>query len=258
MSRNGNVIEKHWVKIITDNLKIDMYLIGIIKAYAKPYVFSRCVKMPEQVIKYIPLDMKPNYRKIYDQAVTDCYIELKDRHVFFTSGKWIKLLQLCSGIIQQDRLDSHKLETIKEIVSSIVDDLNDQVLIWVTFIEEAKWIHDSIPDSKLVIGGVSHGDQIIKDFKENKFKVLIAMPACIGAGISLENCRFQIFSSISPSNVLAEQSITRTNRINQKRQEIIYKVYYKNSVQELLYKSLDKKRKIQEDILEYMKNIIDK
>lgn len=221
---------------------------------AKPDIFSDpTVTMPDQVIKDIALTMPPDLAAIYEQAKSECHIMIEQKPLFFTAGLWMKLSQICSGFASDGTdtyiINQHKINTIKELVS----DLDDQCIIWSNFIFDLDQLHKAIPDSNLIKGGTKNGPDLVTQFKQGKYKVLIANPLCIGAGVSFECCHYQIFSSISASGGLYTQTRTRTNRLSQMSQEILYRVFYRKTIMDALFHRVPRKGETE---LECMRDII--
>lgn len=224
-----------------------------VKIACKPYIFTRKVPMPPQIIKNIPIPLSGELKRLYDKAYEDCYIEFQKQCLFLTSNTWLKLLQILCGIfIDTANKTVHRLCSDRiDVISDIANEVPDQKIIWVMFREEAKWLAEKVKDSKVIIGGTK-GAPIIEDFKAGNVGTLIAHPASIGAGLSFENCHVQIYSSVSPSNVLYRQSITRTNRLNQKQQEIIYRPFWENTVQERLFELVTLKGAKEDNLFSYL------
>lgn len=222
-----------------------------IKTLIAPYIFThKGIKMPKQVYKNIPLEMSEKLKSLYVKANNECVISYNKEDIFICKAKWIKLLALCSGLVKTEdgkwnRISSEKVDTIAEIV----EDIPTQVLIWCLFKEESRWLSEKIPDSKMLSGGISDGEAIVDGFKAGKFKTLITNPDCIGEGVSLENCQYQIFSSIGGSGKLYYQAVTRTNRKSQKGQEFIYKVFFKGTVLEHIFEKVLDKNKTEKEIM---------
>lgn len=236
----------------------------------KPYVYSKKnIQLPPQVIKPIGLDMPAELRKLYNQALTECAVMLKEgKEIFLTSAPWQKLLQLCSGFIIDTRqgkiegkrvvhlLNNHKIDMAKEIVSSLPQ--SSSIIVWSIYIAELDGLAKSIPNCKLIKGGVSNGQEILDSFKKKEFRVLVANPACIGAGVSLQVADTQIFVSTPSSGVLYMQSLARTRRIVSGL-STVYKLYYINTIETRLVKRVESKEYNQtsliNDIIDIVKTI---
>lgn len=213
---------------------------------ASKYMFYEDVPMPEQLYKYAPFPLSEKDQKLYDDAKNECsiYIEQCGLKMFLLSNLHTKLLQLCCGHIidpitkEAIWLYNTKIDTIKEIISQHPD---EKILIWSHFRMELEQLSKSIVGSKLIYGGTTGGDKIIEDFKNGSLKILIAHPQCIGAGLSFEMCHIQIISSISESGCLFYQMKTRTNRLSQKEQEILYFVYPSGTILKDVFKKVNDK-----------------
>ena len=235
----------------------------IIKRVA-PYIFTwpeNKLPLPEQKTKRIYLEMPEDLREAYEEFKQTCMLTIPlDELVktIISTNAHTKLLQICAGFIIDTKatkiageIISYKLSDFKaKLKRDMCKDLDCSIIVWGTFRQELKLYSELIKDSKLIIGGTRKGDQIIQDFKDEKFKVLIAHPKCIGAGVSLEVAGAQIAGSIDPSCCLYIQSEGRTRRINQIQDVTRYELVYARTMEAIMLKRVLAKVSKQEQFLD--------
>lgn len=208
--------------------------------FCDPYIYPKKqynFPLPEQIFKDIKLNMPDDLSKIYQEVKDTCslYIQEHDFQMFFTAGLWQKLLQVSCGFIydpishEPTNLSSDKIEQLKEMLPDIIED--KKCLIFSSYPVEIKKAHEILSKHykcEMIYGGMSpkQVSNSIENFKHKKLQILIANPECIGEGISFECCARQIHLSISPRGLIYSQAVGRTNRINQKDQEIIFRIFY--------------------------------
>ena len=226
-----------------------------IKKRAAPFIFTKPEKdlpLSEQFIKKIMIDMPPKLRKYYDEYKNTCIIKINTggaTHKIISTQMYTKFLQICAGIAIDTKMSKildkpivYKLSDFKaKLIKDIVAELEHPVLIWGVFKEELKLIHKELPGSALIMGGTKNGKEILDEFKKGKIHALIANTRCLGAGVSLEVAGYQIAASRDPSCCRYLQTIGRTRRITQTKKVVRYEIIYKNTMEERLYKKVQRK-----------------
>ena len=228
----------------------------LIKKAAAPFIFKRDRKeigLPPQTLRRRFLPMPTELQTIYEDFTQQCLTRIDNKMIFSASA--LKLLQICAGILidtnmeEVHRLSDYKAKHVAEIVAT---HSSGSVLIWGTFREELRVLSEIVPDSHLIYGGTTRkrATQLIKDFKDQKYKVLISHPASIGIGISLEVADLQICHSLTASCALFEQMISRTNRINQTKDVMRYELLYRGTHEDKLAKLVHRKKTSQRKLME--------
>lgn len=122
-----------------------------------------------------------------------------------------------------ERFPSQKPQAIADLCN--VTHADEQVIVWVTFDEEAAQLGALIPDSVTLDGRTSkpRRNEVIEGFRHTDTpRVLIAKPSMLGFGLNLQNCRIQIFSTITDSFERYYQAVRRSHRYGQTRPVIVY------------------------------------
>lgn len=145
-----------------------------------------------------------------------------------------------SAIDFNNELKLTKINRLEE-VANIVNNSNENFIIWIKQNEEGDLLRELIHDSKEVKGSdsVEYKEQTLLDFANNKFKVLITKAKIAQFGLNFQNCRNQVFASLDFSFESLYQSIRRSYRFGQKNNVNIYLIT--TDTMENVIKSIEEK-----------------
>ena len=215
-------------------------------------------------MKTITLEL--DYVKEYKALEESVYNEIKkDKELAIKEGKrppndLVKILRLNQyssnrNIIMQNRkpfIDSNKFKAVLEILS---DNKNEQSIIWSNFIPTIKELENELSeyyDCQCIYGEIKQSERegILEDFRNNKFKILIANPSTLNAGVTLVNATRMIYFDRDFSSIKFIQSRGRFYRIGQNKRCIMYNLYYSDTIEEQVINVLAKKEDMINSILE--------
>lgn len=116
-----------------------------------------------------------------------------------------------------------KVERLDE-VAGIVNNSDENFIIWIKQNEEGEMLKKMIPDAVEVKGSDSpeYKEKMLLGFANNEFRVLITKTKIAQFGLNYQNCRNQIFASLDFSFEGLYQAIRRSYRFGQKNQVHIY------------------------------------
>lgn len=116
-----------------------------------------------------------------------------------------------------------KVERLSEVVE-IVNNSNENFIIWIKQNEEAEYLKSLIPDAVEVSGSDKPEikEKHLLGFANNEFRVLITKTKIAQFGLNYQNCRNQIFASLDFSFEGLYQAIRRSYRFGQKNEVNIY------------------------------------
>ncbi len=116
-----------------------------------------------------------------------------------------------------------KVERLDE-VAKIVNESDENFIIWIKQNEEGELLKKLIPDAIEVKGSDSNEWKKSKliGFANNEFRVLITKTKIASFGMNYQNCRNQVFASLDFSFEGLYQSIRRSYRFGQKNEVNIY------------------------------------
>jgi len=108
--------------------------------------------------------------------------------------------------------------------AEIVNNSDENFIIWVKQNEEGELLRSLIPDAIEVKGSDNPDvkEKRLLDFANNKFRVLITKTKIAQFGLNYQNCRNQIFASIDFSFEGLYQAIRRSYRFGQSNEVNIY------------------------------------
>ena len=123
---------------------------------------------------------------------------------------------------QQARRDS-----LKERVAAcaeIVNNSDEQFLVWCNLNVESELIAKSIPDSVEVCGSDTpeHKTESMIGFTEKRIRVLVSKPSICGFGMNWQQCHNMIFVGLSDSFEQYYQAVRRCWRFGQKSEVNVY------------------------------------
>lgn len=152
-----------------------------------------------------------------------------------------------------------KVERLAEVID-IVNNSDENFIIWVKQNEEADYLLSKIPDA-VEVRGNDHPEQKEKKligFAKDEFRVLITKTKIAQYGLNYQNCRNQVFASLDFSFESLYQAIRRSYRFGQKREVNAY-IITTDTMQNVVQAIESKQRqfeKMQRKMAEYsMKNI---
>ena len=113
-----------------------------------------------------------------------------------------------------------------EDVANIVNNSDENFIIWLKQNEEGEMLRKLIPNSIEVKGSDApeYKESKLLGFANNEFRVLITKSKIAQFGLNYQNCRNQIFASLDFSFEALYQSIRRSYRFGQKNEVNIYLV----------------------------------
>lgn len=145
-----------------------------------------------------------------------------------------------SAIDFNQELRLTKLERIDEVVK-LVNESNENFIIWIKQNEEGELLRKLIPDAIEVKGsdGPEYKEKMLLGFANNEFRVLITKTKIAQFGLNYQNCRNQVFASLDFSFEGLYQAIRRSYRFGQKNEVNIYLITtdtMQNVIQSIKYK----------------------
>lgn len=123
---------------------------------------------------------------------------------------------------RQARKDS--LEARCETAAELVNNSNEQWLVWCDLNDESHKLHELINDSVEVQGSDkdTHKTNSMLGFSRNEIKCLVTKPKIAGFGMNWQNCHNMIFTGLSDSYEAYYQALRRCWRFGQKEEVNVY------------------------------------
>lgn len=123
---------------------------------------------------------------------------------------------------RQARKDSLTLRC--ECAAELVNNSNDQWLVWCDLNDESHKLHELIQESVEVQGSDrdSHKSSSMLNFSNNEIKCLVTKPKIAGFGMNWQNCHNMIFTGLSDSYEQYYQALRRCWRFGQTEKVNVY------------------------------------
>lgn len=201
-----------------------------------------CVDLPEKIFEVKEFDLASQQQKYYNEILCDIRDNINQWSKFEFTAKLMKLREVVSGfVVQKDKsvidFDTNKDNILKDTLAEIGD---KQVIIWCQFIHEIDRLAERF-------GGVAlssktkNRDEVIRDFKSGKTKLLFTHPKLLGKGLTFIHCTYNIYYSMSFSYEEFKQSQDRIHRIGQNSKCTYIILQGKNTIDGKIYDCLQRK-----------------
>lgn len=149
-----------------------------------------------------------------------------------------------------------------QVAADIVNDSDDNFLVWCDLNDESKMLHNLIDNSVEVKGSdkQNHKSKSMLDFSDNKIKCLVTKPSIAGFGMNWQNCNNMIFVGLSDSYEQYYQAIRRCWRFGQEKEVNVYIVISskEGTVKENIERKQQDAIKMQKAMIELTKDITKK
>ena len=235
----------------------------IIKEKLLPFTISMnaedYLELPECLYLYNKIIMSDKLLVTYKNFVNDLILEYEDTEISAVNATILtnKLMQFTNGAIYDEDKKAHiihdlKVDAIKEIIE---ENSYEPLLIAYNFKSDLQRLTKAFPNAKVL----DKDNKTIELWNKGKIPILLAHPASAGHGLNLQKGGSKIvWFGLNHSLELYEQFNARLNRQGQTKPVRIIHLVLNNTIDEKVIKSLDKKANIQNDLIEYFKDIIKK
>ena len=207
--------------------------------------------------------LSPNERRAYKEMEHDMITELDETQItaVHAGAKLMKLREGTSGFYLDENGCTHRAEAEAAKQKALVELLEEigghSVIMWTHFREEARQIQSLLGDRCVRIDGSDSNQtrryQAIKDFQSGRVQYLVAHPASLGHGVTLINCSYAVYYSLSHSLELFAQSQDRIYRYGQNASCSYYYLIASGTVDGAIYKALQRKRSVLDAVLDYLR-----
>lgn len=226
-----------------------------------------CIDLPERIFETRIIEMDTTQERIYKEMKQENITAYKD-HITLGANelaKIMKLRQITAGFtITTEHIPVKISERKVKELMNVLDELDTsrQAIIWVQFHYEIEMIkrifsvsNIKTTDYALLYGKMPQKEKelSIQKFKEGEVKYLIAHPKSGGMGLNLAQCSYCIWFSISYSDEEFSQANDRIYRIGQINKCTYILLLAKDSIDEVIYKALQKKENMSEACLAMLK-----
>jgi len=146
-------------------------------------------------------------------TITPSFVDVDykpDDQLFFTG---------LSGIQERHIVRTVTLEARVKVASDLVNNSNEQWIVWCGLTAEGDALAEAIKDSIQVKGSddIEHKIKTIQDFQDKKIRVLVTKPKIAGFGMNFQNSHNMVFVGLSDSWESYYQCVRRQWRFGQKK-----------------------------------------
>lgn len=216
--------------------------------------------LPEKTVRLRKVWLTKTEKQAYDEMERHMIIEFEDQDVLAANAavKLMKLRQGSAGFFLDETGGVQQTGTSKlDELESLLEEIGDhQIIIWTQFHYEADQIQKMLGDNCVRADGTVNQDnknEAIKKFKNGEVKYFVGHPASVGHGITLTNCSYVVYFSLSYSYELQAQSMDRIYRKGQRNACTYYYLIAVGTVDEVIVKALDLKKGVAESVFNYIK-----
>lgn len=202
---------------------------------------------------YIP---STTLQKAYDTLYRECILKIKNNEIAVasTGALFQKMLELSSGFIYDNQnktiyIDNDKFNIVKDVLDNEL--YGKQVVVFYNYNAELNLLKSEIKNCRWI--SVDR-DETIKDFKNNKFRVLLAHSRTMGFGVNLQNAYAIVWSSPPLSLEVFQQANSRVFRLGQINKKVpCFLISSIDMLDNKVYSMLQKKENVQEGFLKIIK-----
>lgn len=220
-----------------------------------------CLDLPDKVFEIRYSYMDEIQRKAYEMMKKENILEFKD-HITLAANelaKLMKLRQISSGFSITTEgipvfISDSKIKVLKELLEEIPED--KQIIIWLNFHFEIHKLKEEFKDTACTLYGEmpqKEKQKSIEDFQNGKYRILLSHPLSGGFGLTFVNCHNVIWFSLNYSQEQYSQANDRVYRIGQKNKVTYFLLLAKDTIDEIIYKVLDKKADLMNECLTMLK-----
>jgi SNF2 family DNA or RNA helicase len=196
----------------------------------------------EKIYERVTCSFNKDTKKAYDTLERDFMVETSTISIktMFAGAKFSALRQLCGGFANGNLVSSHKTKTLFQLLNTSLKE--QQVVIWAQFLNEIEWISRML-FAPVICGQVPQKERssIREQFQKGKIRYIVAQPECWKYGVTLSAAETMIYYSAPCSALTRQQSEDRTLDIQKNNSCLIIDLVTKNTVEEDILFSLQKK-----------------
>lgn len=210
--------------------------------------------LPERIDNLVEIELPPKIKKLYKEFEKKQILELESGDITALNAATVtnKLLQMSNGAMYLDEdkgyEDIHelKLDALSEIV-----ELNEgkNILVFYSYRHDLERLKMRFKGSKMLETSLD-----ITNWNKGKIPMVLAHPASAGHGLNLQSGgNIIVWFGLPWSLELYQQANARLHRQGQKESVIIHHLLCKGTVDNRVMSSLQGKRKVQDDLIQYLK-----
>lgn len=245
------------------NVPDDLSGAGKIEPILSSVMIRRLVKdvaddLPEKIVATQPLVMSDNEREMYERYRQEA-MESTQNGSAVTLSVLQKLRMFCTHytLVETDdsggdpELNSIKYQRFCELTAEIIC-RNEKVIVFTTYKKMFDIILKDVPYRFGIKTGCINGDtpvedrqRIVDDFNSYSGAALLVLnPRAAGTGLNITGANHVIHYNPEWNPSLEDQSSARAYRRGQKKTVFIYRLYYVDTVEQIVNERIERKREM--------------
>ena len=226
------------------------------------FALEDCIDLPPTIYQERECELSPQQMKHYKEMQRQCFTEIAGKSITAVNAGVLlgKLCQASLGVMYDgigssvDMDFSPRLKVLKEVI----EECDEKVIVFVPFTAALERFYDELKGSwtvEIVDGSVSAGkrNRIFKDFQTAKDPhIILAHPGTMAHGLTLTAATTIIWAAPVTSTETFLQANARISRPGQTKTAHIV-MLHGSGVERRLYQTLKDRRKLQELVLELVK-----
>ena len=210
------------------------------------------LKMPKLVINEVPVWLNPTEQDLYDSLKKEMVLPLRHKEIDAANAAALsgKLLQMANGAVYDDNRDPIWIHDRKlDALEDLIEEANGKpVLVAYWYQHDLERIKERFSVREIKTS------QDINDWNAGKIPVGMIHPASAGHGLNLQaGGSTLIWFGLTWSLELYQQTNARLWRQGQTSTVVIHHIIAKGTIDEYVMRSLQKKRKTQDDLINAVK-----
>lgn len=209
-----------------------------------------CVDLPPKIFEIRNYELLKNQRQYYQDMIHNIKDNINNWSKFEFTAKLMKLREICSGFVIDKQEEVISFETAKDkLLKDCLDEIvqSEPIIVWCQFRYEIEKLAKQFNGVGLA-SQTKDRNQIIRDFKDGKIKLLFTHPKLLGKGLTFTNCTYNIYYSMSFSYEEFRQSQDRIHRIGQENKCTYIILQGIGTIEQRVYDCLKRKANIVDEL----------
>jgi hypothetical protein len=224
------------------------------------YSLDDIVELPDVVYRYVEVPLGANQKKLYKEMHGKAVAMAEDGEINAANAAAVmsKLLQISTGWVYNSNKDVFTLDNELRVQTMVemVSDADHKVLVFAPFKSALSGLGKALEDADIeyatVSGDTSASDrnEIFSAFQDtDKYKVLVAHPACLAHGITLTAATTIIWFGPVLDLEVFFQANGRITRLGQKHKQLVL-MFGGTPIEKKVYDMLGRKESTQREFLD--------
>lgn len=213
------------------------------------------VDLPEATHVTRKCKLEPATMKIYNDMAREMFAEFEGNELTAANAlvKVLRLMQITSGVIKDSSGDSHRVGSEKaQLFADVLSDIDQKepVIVFCRFTADIEAVTAAAIAQGRTVSELSGKKNELKDWQAGNTDVLVVQIKAGKEGVDFTRARICFYYSMTHSLGEYEQSLRRNHRPGQLRAVLYIHLVAEGTVDEEIYRGLEKKKNIVLSVLE--------